>query len=113
MAKQIWLLLPAALLFVTIWTLVILQFQQTDRSTGFAEDVIVVEKREASDQRNEQKRADGVVEEGAGTVTDARDAAEDDFSEAGKINLTEFDFNDISTPAGVPIDGILSKLHLD
>ncbi|MCM3761296.1 hypothetical protein M3212_10930 [Alkalihalobacillus oceani] len=112
MARQIWLLLPAALLFVTIWTLVILQFQQADQSKGSAEDVIVAEKGEAVDQRNEQIRTD-VVEEGANPDTDARDADEDGVSEEGTINLTEFDFNDISTPAGVPIDVILSKLHLD
>ncbi|MET3504372.1 hypothetical protein [Halalkalibacter oceani] len=108
MAKQRWLLLPAALLFVTIWTLVIVQFLQT----GSTDDVSLEETAEAADPFNEQQRTDDGEEEGS-AVADAGEGKGEDSSEADTINLTEFDFNDISTPAGVPIDGILSKLHLD
>ena len=30
----------------------------------------------------------------------------------GKIDLSQFDFSDISTPLGIPIDGILNKIGL-
>ncbi|MBP3950658.1 hypothetical protein [Bacillus suaedae] len=119
MPKQIALLAVAGTLFVGIWVLVILQvtgdpYSQPITDLGQFETIETIEiiddemvstevaEEETVEEDLEKVLTEENVEKVVNTVTQKDDS----------INLSNYDFSDISTENGIPIDGILTKLNL-
>lgn len=115
--KQIALLAVAGTLFVGIWVLVILQvtgdpYSQPQTDLGQFEtietindEMVLTEADTAEEGTIEEELEKVLTQETAEKVVNTN--VQDDL-----INLSNYDFSDISTKNGIPIDGILTKLKL-
>ncbi|MCL7745985.1 hypothetical protein [Halalkalibacter alkaliphilus] len=115
MIKQLLAILFAASMFVTVWVLVILQFNGTQKVENYKIESITYEDREGVlqaatiERENEEPKHNTRSEE----LNDTINMDENKNDETTIINLEDFDFSDVSTPEGVPIQEILTKLKLD
>ena len=124
MFKQFILITSALTLFVTVWVTLIFQFDQSEKLTGHA-------KNESTEVRaiplpssisTESTTGEWVYnEECSGKVEviclENKNQLQDKLQENGQhpaktIDLRNYDFSDISSLEGVPIEGILNKLGL-
>ncbi|KYG25530.1 hypothetical protein [Alkalihalobacillus trypoxylicola] len=112
--QQTWFLSMTFIAFVLIWVFVIIQFtnsgfesaeQPADEEVETQEVVeVVIEEHQDQNQMIKEKADEEKKEETSKElVVDGNKL----------IDLTKYDFSDISTPDGIPIDGILSKVGLD
>ncbi|KMK76384.1 hypothetical protein [Alkalihalobacillus pseudalcaliphilus] len=105
---QIWFLCMTGIVFIGIWTIAIVQFTSEDPEVS-------KEANEELHQQVEDLVAVRDVEEPEDIEVEDKKQVNDRHNQLipeGKIDLSQFDFSDISTPLGIPIDGILNKIGL-
>lgn len=108
--KQIALLIATFLLFVSVWGLVI--FQVIGKQSEAIPEIPVEESYLDEVVLNDGEEAkDNVTDETAELENITNDEDLTDRTET-YINLADYDFSDISSPDGVPVDGILEKIGL-
>ncbi len=105
----------ASTMFLGVWILVIFQFSQNqhvEQSPVQADQGERVIPLPDSIRNQDEKLA---LNEEVSDVENGQEVGESEreLEQAVEINLLEVDFSDISTPDGVPIEGILSKLELE
>lgn len=131
MSKQIVMVVMSAVMFITVWAIVIFQFNAktsepielkepldlavmdsettSDRVIPLPESItdeslsLVEESIDPSLEVIEEGSSEEFVQENQGLVTES----------GVLIDLRLYDFSDISTADGIPIEGILSKLNLE
>ncbi|WP_088102138.1 hypothetical protein [Halalkalibacter urbisdiaboli] len=134
MAKQFLLISLAMLTFIAVWGVVILKLGPTNSDSRLAfhssepsvEMTMSERVMSLPDSITEQESDEPLERVEAETVKDnkERKAAEggqeheqntqgENRKSSPYINLRDYDFSDISTSEGVPIDGILEKLDIE
>ncbi|MFC0470216.1 hypothetical protein ACFFHM_06670 [Halalkalibacter kiskunsagensis] len=110
MIKQLFVLFLAISMFVTVWGLVILQFPSSKEkeipSLQYVEASTI-----AFELQNEKKRVEEKSEKVEHEVTGQKNMIHQN-NQNQIINLQDFDFSDVSTSDGVPVEAILIKLNL-
>lgn len=121
MAKQYSLLIIAIGLFVLIWVLVIIQltdqqnelwqisYEETElhqQSSNLKEDQVIDQDSLTSNIQSEQS------EEETSYVKEINEIGLKTETKERMINLRDYDFSEISTPAGVSIEDILDRIHI-
>lgn len=114
--KQIALLAVAGTLFVGIWVLVILQatgdpYSQPQTDLGQFETIETIDDKMLSTEVAEEETVEEDLEKVV-TEENVEKVVNTDTQKDNSINLSNYDFSDISTENGIPIDGILTKLNL-
>ncbi|WP_100372773.1 hypothetical protein [Bacillus sp. FJAT-45037] len=128
MGKQVLIIGLAVFMFISVWMVVFIQFNQTDEEavtyTPTVLEMSVENERafplpESIDSEESQletiaEEENSVVFLEEGQLQDVPPTTLPDGQDnQGLIDLRNFDFSDISTPDGVPIEGILKKLQLN
>ncbi|MDT8859937.1 hypothetical protein N0O92_06805 [Alkalihalobacillus sp. MEB130] len=112
MVKQLGLLLLASGMFVIVWVLVIVQFNETpeiDSSLNYVSNIELKDEFEQDMKETHSSKHD--VEHEMEKVEKQEEISNQITSNV--INLQEYDFSHVSTPEGVPIDAILNELNLN
>ncbi|WP_100407277.1 hypothetical protein [Bacillus solitudinis] len=125
MARQITLVSFAVLMFITVWVVVILKLGQSHSQPEFAtgsitnDDIQVMESERAvpfpESIKDEQYKIDEVTQIANEQIKEEAATILEEFLPqiSSKVDLRNYDFSDISTADGVPIDGILEKIKIE
>ncbi|GAE34636.1 hypothetical protein [Halalkalibacter akibai] len=116
MTKQLFVIGVAAMLFVGVWILVFLQFNEQQHAVeiGSASTFEINNERafelpESIIQSDKEITVYSDISESVQKLDNKITVKE----EKGTVDLRNYDFSDVSTSEGVPIAAILDKLDLD
>ncbi|WP_413380632.1 hypothetical protein [Alkalihalobacillus sp. 1P02AB] len=108
--RQIWFISVTSFIFIAVWTIAFIQFSNHEQKISAPIDKeLTLEIAQLDDTEEEQLEVETNVVDPSKQEEDKQPVS---VSSNGKIDLRMFDFSDISTPDGVPIDGILEKIGL-
>jgi hypothetical protein len=115
MIKQFFVIGLAAIMFIGVWVLVLLQFNQQQATIDIETISFEVSEERVFDFPESIKADDGTeLKENEQTL---KKEIKEEFTSNElvhkKFDLRDYDFSDISTSEGVPISVILDKLKLE
>ncbi|KGA99078.1 hypothetical protein AJ85_12785 [Alkalihalobacillus alcalophilus ATCC 27647 = CGMCC 1.3604] len=108
--RQIWFISVTCFIFIAVWTIAFIQFSNHEQTNTLPiDEETTLEVAQLDDREEEPSEVEINVVESSKQEEDEQPIS---VSSNGKVDLRMFDFSDISTPDGVPIDGILKKVGL-
>ncbi|TWI58939.1 hypothetical protein [Halalkalibacter nanhaiisediminis] len=132
MIKQLTLVGLVATMFIGVWVLVIFQFDnsryvdpisiennQSERAIDLPESITSQDENRTDISNNEPESTKSTEPQSETRVAVVEEKESEtkrsrvDDEPVKEVDLRDYDFSDISTSDGVPIDGILTKLELE
>ena len=107
MIKQLLIIGLAAIMFVGVWVLVIIQFNDEPDPVSLNYSTTIESSNERAFDFPDTIKKTPTKEE------DSNPIEKNQQSENKVIDLRDYDFSDVSTDEGVPIGAILDKLELE
>ncbi|KHF40269.1 hypothetical protein [Halalkalibacter okhensis] len=117
MIKQLLLIFSAFAMFVTVWVFVLMQFNGKQGEEMFSVEVMYeemeVEQNASREEQGDENEKNDLRQNNEWKESSLVKEIKEEVNETQVLNLRDFDFSDVSTPEGVPIQEILIKLKLD
>ncbi|MDV2683542.1 hypothetical protein RYX56_04035 [Alkalihalophilus lindianensis] len=130
MSKQTAIIVLSIIMFISVWVIVIVQFSTKQEVVPLEVTVVegeseheraiplpnTIEQGSVQEDVNNEEDQTGDLEDPSPSSTNQLQEIEETNNTMGRnevMDLRLYDFSDISTPAGIPIEGILTKLNLN
>ncbi|WP_368504434.1 hypothetical protein AB3N04_01720 [Alkalihalophilus sp. As8PL] len=130
MSKQTAIIVLSIIMFISVWVIVIVQFSTKQEVVSLEVTLVegeseheraiplpnTIEQGSVQEDVNNEEGKIGDLEDPLPSSTNQLQEIEETNNNKGRNELTDlrlYDFSDISTPAGIPIEGILTKLNLN